>query len=105
MTVGPPFVPAPTDRLRQVEHDRNREDVILARKLDQMFPGKRLHVGRVDHRHLLRGQTFGCYKMECFERIVRSILTVFVIGNQTSEKIGGQHLGRQEVVATETGLP
>ena len=55
-------VPLVAELLRQVEHDRDRQDVILARQLDQRLARLRLHVGGVDHRQLARASRFAAMK-------------------------------------------
>jgi hypothetical protein len=48
--VRPGLVPLVAHVLRQPQHDRHRQHVVLPRQLDQRLARLRLHVRRVDHR-------------------------------------------------------
>ena len=50
------FVPLGAELLRQVQHDRHRQHVVLAGQQDELAAGFGLHVGRVDDGEAPAGQ-------------------------------------------------
>ena len=90
--------------LRQVEHDRDRQHVVLAGQHDQLAAGFGLHVGGVDD-----GQPAGCQplagdELQHLERGRRGGLVVLVVGDQAAAEVRGDHLGRLEVRPGERRL-
>ncbi len=61
---GPRPVALVADSLRQIEDDRDRQHVVLARERDQRLARLRLDVGRVDDRQLRAGAA-ACAAMKC----------------------------------------
>jgi hypothetical protein len=59
------------DALRQIEDDRDRENVILASECDERLARLWLDVGRIDYRQLCAGQSPRGHEMQCRKRIVR----------------------------------
>ena len=92
------------ETLGQVEDDRDRQEMVLAREANERSARFRLHVRRIDDgqpstRHPLPGDV-----VEQLERVARRVLGVLVVGDETAAEVGGNDLGREEVRARERRL-
>jgi hypothetical protein len=76
------------DAFRKVEHDCNRQRVVLTRDVDQMFPSAGLDIRSVDHRQLPALEPFASDVMQKIESIVRGRLIVLIIRNQATTEVG-----------------
>jgi hypothetical protein len=103
-TVGPVAVALLAEALRQVEHDRDGQEVVPARQLDQRPPRLRLDVGRVDDRQTAPGHPRAGDVVEELEGVVGRVLGVLVVGDQPAAEVGRHDLGRAEVGAGERRL-
>ena len=90
-------VPLRAELLRQVEHDRGRQHVVLAGQHDQLAAGFGLHVGGVDDGEPAGRQTLSGDELEHLERGLRGGLVVLVVGDQAAAEVRGDHLGGLEV--------
>ena len=72
VAVGTRPVALLADRLGHVEHDRDREQVVLLGQLDQRPARLALHVGRVDHREPRLSQPRAGDELQHRERVRRS---------------------------------
>lgn len=96
--------PGQAHRLRQVQHDRHRQHVVLPGQLDQARPGGALGVGGVDHGQPAPAQPDRNEVVQRVERVGRGALVGGVVGDQATEHVGRQRLGGQEVSAGERRL-
>jgi hypothetical protein len=87
----------PGHGLRYVEDDRHRQDVVLARDLDQSGPGVRLQVGGVHDGQPAGGQALAGHVVQYVESVAGRRLVVLVVGDQAPEVVRGEHLGRPEM--------
>ena len=85
--IGSRAVPLVAHPCRHVEYDRDRQDVVPLRELDERFPGLRLHVGRVDDNQFPGRQPFGGDKVKNLKCIVCRYLAVFVVGHKATAKV------------------
>lgn len=97
-------VPLPTDLLREVEHDRDRQHVVLACERDERLARLWLDVRGVHDREFAPPQTLGRDVVEYVERVVRRALVVLVVGDQPAAMVRRQHLEGTEVPARERRL-
>jgi hypothetical protein len=104
VAIGPRTVPLLADRLRRVEHDRHREEIMLLRELDERLARLALHVGRIDDREARLCEPAAGDEVQDGERVRRRALVVLVIGNQPAAEVRRDHLGRREVPARERAL-
>nr|BFE54005.1 hypothetical protein GCM10017745_74320 [Saccharothrix mutabilis subsp. capreolus] len=88
----------------QVEHDRHRQHVVLARDLHQLRAVGPLHVGRVHHGGPPGGEPLARHVVQHVERVAGGRLVVLVVGHQAAEVVAGQDLRRREVRARERRL-
>jgi hypothetical protein len=88
IAVRPFFVAFLANPLGQVEHDRDRQAVILARKGHEGLPRLGLHIGCIDNSELTRRKTLRTDEVQQFERIVGRGLAVFVVANQPTAEVG-----------------
>ena len=82
----------------QVEHNRNRQHVIVTRQFDQRLARLGLDIGGIDHREPTRGQALGCDKVQNLKGRLARTLVVFVISRQAATEVGGEDFGRLEVL-------
>ena len=82
------FVPIPTDVLAEVEHDRDRQAMILACQRHQGPPRLLLHVGGVHHRQTGGRQTFRRDKAQHFKCVVGRRLVVLVVRYKAAAEVG-----------------
>jgi hypothetical protein len=103
--IGTACVPGPTESLREIEYQRDRQAVVLPRERHQRFPCFGLHVRRVDDREFSRPEAFRRNEVEHFEHVVRRGLVVFVVRHEGSAEIRGNDLRWLEEVSRESRLP
>jgi hypothetical protein len=104
VAVCPAGVAVQADPLGQVEHDGHRQHVVVAGQGDQLAPGLRLHVGRVDHGQPPRPQPGAGDVVQHVEGVGAGRLVVLVVGDQAAAEVAGQHLEAAEVAAGEGRL-
>ena len=93
-----------TDLFGQVQHDGDREAVVLAGQCDQRLAGLGLDVGGVDDSQPPEGEALGGDEVQDLEGVVRDRLIVLVVADHSPAGVGGQDFGGQEVLAGERGL-
>jgi hypothetical protein len=104
IAIGPILVALDAERLRHVEHDRDRQRMMLAREIDQQAAILRPHAGRVDHRQATGRQALAGKVKQHIEGVRGRALVHLVIGDPAAHAIRGNDLGRQEVPRGEAGL-
>ena len=67
------------EAIRQVEHKRDRKDVIVACELNERLARFGLHVGGVNDGKFRGRETFGGDVVQDFEGIFRCCLVVFIV--------------------------
>jgi hypothetical protein len=102
--VGPDLGPLPAQRLGHVEHDGDRQHVMLPGDPHERGPGVRLYVGRVDHGEPAEAQTDAGDVVQRVECRGGGRLVVLVVGDHAAEGIRGEHPRRREVPAGEGRL-
>ena len=102
--VGPGGVAVQADPLRQVEHDGDRQDVVVTGEGDELPTGLRRHVGRVDDGQAAGGQPLAGDVVQDVEGRSAGCLVVLVVGHQTAAEVAGQHLEGPEVLLGEGRL-
>jgi hypothetical protein len=90
--------------LRQVKHDRNRQNMELTSESDQWLTRLRLNVCGVNHCEASCGKPLTRDEMQHLERIFRSRLGVLVVRYKPSTEVGRKHLGRLELRPSKAGL-
>ena len=93
-----------THPLRHVEHDRDRQHVVLAGQRDELLARLRLHVGGVDDGQSAGGQPQARNVFEQLERQRSCRLVILVVGHQPAAEVAGNHLGRAKMGAAERRL-
>ena len=101
---GPQPVALLAHRLGQVEGDGGRQEVVLAGDAEQRLAGVGLEVGGVDGGETPAAQPPGGGEVEQVEGVSAGGLVGLVVADQGAEEVGGEHLGRPEVLAREGGL-
>jgi hypothetical protein len=91
-------------RFGNVEHNGDRQAVVLAGQRHQGLARFGLHVRGVDHRQPSAGQTLRRDEVQHLERILRGRLIVFVIADKRAAFVGREDLARQEVLARKRAL-
>ena len=92
------------DALRHVEHDRDRQDVVVAGELHERRAVLALDAGRVDDGEPAGAQPDRGDVVQDVEGRRGRRLVVLVVGDQTAADVAGQHLRRPEVPAREGAL-
>jgi hypothetical protein len=103
--IGRDPIPFLADALGQVEHDRDRQAVVLPRQSHQRLAGGLLDVRRVDDGEAPRRQALRRDQVQHLEGVGRSRLVVLVVGHEAAAEVGREDLGRLEVLAREGRLP
>jgi hypothetical protein len=104
VAVGTIAVSVVADALGQVEHDRDRQEVVLTRERDERSPVLALDACRVDYGESARGHALGGDEVEKLEGIGRSRLVVRVVGDEAAAEVRRDHLRRPEVLRRERRL-
>jgi hypothetical protein len=91
-------------RLRQVEGDRRRRQVVAAGEREQRRARARRHVGGVDHREPPAPEPLGHDQLQHRERAVGGLLVARVVRHERAALVGRDHLGGREVARSEGGL-
>jgi len=103
-----PIRPAPValgaDFLREIEHDRPRQAIVVAGELYERLAGLRLDVGGVHDREPSRAEALASDVLEHPESRRGRRQVVLVVSNQTPAEVGRQHLGAPEVLRGKGGL-
>ena len=92
------------DLARQVEHDGDREQVVLADDLHQRLARLALDVGGVDDGQPPTAQPPAGDLVQDGERVLARALVVRVVGHQAATEVRGDHLGAEEVLRGERAL-
>ena len=105
VAVRPRAVALLADALGQVEHDRDRQHVVLARQRDERLARLGLHVRRVDDGQQSRARG-ACAAMKCSTSKASSVADWSFSSSETSprQKSDESDLGRLEVRARERRL-
>ncbi len=98
------LVPFRAEVFRQIEHDRDRQHVVLAGQGNEVAAGFGLDVGGVDDGEAAGFEPLPGDEAEHLERGRGGGLVVLVVGDQAAAEVRGDHLGRLEVGAGERGL-
>jgi hypothetical protein len=98
------FVPILAKPFGQIEHDRDRQTVILPRQRDQRLAILRPHVCCIDDGQSTLRQPLRRDEVQHLERLGRDCLIVVIVGNETTTRIAVEDLRRQEVLARKGGL-
>src|SRR5262249_10383131 len=81
----------------QIQHQRHRDHVILARQCDQRLACLHLHVGSVDDGQLSGRKPFRSDKVQDLESFFGCSLVVLVIRHQGAAEVGRKHFSGAEV--------
>ncbi len=92
------------DSLRNVENDRDRQDVVLAGERDERLARVLLDVRGVDDRQSPGSQSLAGDVVQGVEGVAGRRLVVLVVGDQSPEEVGRHDLGRLEVRPGERRL-
>ncbi len=98
LAIGPSGVAFPAHLLGKVEHDRDRQDVMLARQRHEVAARFRLHVRRVDDRQPAAFESFAGDEVQDVEGVAGGALVVLVIGHHRPAGVAGKHLARRRNV-------
>jgi hypothetical protein len=90
---------------REVEHNRDRRNVVLPRHFEERLAALGTHVGRVNHREPSRREALRADQVQQLERVFRRSLVHFVVADHSAEEVGREHFGWLEVLTCERGLP
>ena len=104
VAVGPIPIPDLAQPLREVKHDRDREEVVFTRQLDELRAVLALDVRRVDDRHAPASHALASDEVQDLESIARSTLVVLVVSHERAAEIRGQDLRRTESLGRERRL-
>lgn len=99
------LVTVETNPLRRIQHDRDRQYVVLARQGHQLLTRFRLHVRRVDDGQPPGREPFARDVVEYVERVLRRRLLVLVIGDEPAAEVARDHLSSEKVPPREVDLP
>jgi hypothetical protein len=102
--IGPRGVAIQAEPLRHVEDDGDREHVVGASEPDERSTSLALYVRSVDDREPAGGEPLARDEVQGIEGVLRRRLVVLVVGNETPERVRGEHLGREEMPGGERGL-
>ncbi len=82
--VWPCFVAFKAELSRQVEHEGDGDDMVLARQVDQRSPGFGLDIGGVDDGQLSRCEALAGDEVQDLKGVLGRRLVVFVVADQTA---------------------
>jgi hypothetical protein len=102
--IGAAAVALVTDPLGQIEHEGDRQDVVLAGQRDQRLASLRLHVGGVDDGQAPARQAPRGDEVKGGEGVSRRGLVVLVVRDEPAEAVRREHFGGGEVTAGERRL-
>lgn len=88
-----------TEPFRHIENDGDREDVVLARDLDQRFAGFRLNVRCVDHREPATAQALVGDRMNQIEGLSGRGLIILIVSDEAAAGMGRDNLRGEKVLA------
>ena len=97
VTLGARPVPLDTQRLRHVQNDRDRENVVFLSQRDERAAGLGLDVGRVDDRQPTGGESLAGDVVQYVEGVLGRCLVVLVVGDEPAAVVRGDDLGRLEL--------
>ena len=97
VAIAPVGVSVAAEALREVEHHRHWNHVILAGEAQQAPPGVPLNIGGVHDNQLAKRQALAGDEVEDFKRSGRDRLVVLVVGDKRAARIRRQDFGRLEV--------
>ncbi len=102
--VGARRIAGGADLLGYVEHDRHRQDVVLAGQPYELGPGLGLHIGGVDDGQPTGRQPLARDVVQHIERIAAGALIVLVVADQPAAEVGREDLGGPEMPCGEGGF-
>jgi len=103
--VGAQLVPLDHDSLRHIEDDADDEAVVLLGEFDQRLARLRLHIRRVNDGKAATLQPLRGDQMQDLEGRRRRILRILIIRHQGATQVGGNDLGRLEMLAGKGRFP
>src|SRR5256886_14968364 len=103
--VGSLLVPIDHDSLRHVEDDANDEAVVPLGEFDQRLARLRLHIRRIDDGKAAALQPLRGDQMQHLGGRSRRILRILIIRHQRATEVGGNDLGRFEVLTGKGRFP
>ena len=98
LAAGPLPVSVLAQGFREVEYDRDRDDMVLPRQPNQSAAVFLPHVGGVYHNQFSQCEAFSGNEVEKLKRIRGDRLVVLVVGQHRSARIRGQDFRRPEMV-------
>src|SRR5208282_640223 len=90
--------------IRQIKNNGNRNAMKLPAKLDDRFASLGLYVCGINHNQFARCQTLRGDEMQNLKGIIRSRLTVLVVGHEATAKIRRKNFRRPKMLASEARL-
>ncbi len=102
--VGAGRVALGADLLGHVQDDGDGQDVVLAGELDELPAGVGLDAGGVDDGQAAGGEALAGDVVQDVEGVPARALVVLVVADEAAAVVGGDDLGRFEVLAGEGGL-
>jgi hypothetical protein len=105
LPVWPRPVPLLADVHGEIEHDRNRWQIVLSGQADEVLPRTRLHIRGINDCEFEKFQALRNDEVQHFEGRARRCLVGWIVGDERPAMIGGDHLGRPEVARREGGFP
>src|SRR6266550_669432 len=103
--VGSLLVPIDHDSLRHVEDDANDEAVVPLGEFDQRLARLRLDIRRIDDGQAAALQPLRGDQMQHLEGRGGRILRILIIRHQRATEVGGNNLGRFEVLTGKGRFP
>ncbi len=94
VAVGPAGVAVRADPLGQVEHDGDRQHVVLAGQRDELLARLRLDVRGVHDGQPAGGESLAGDVIQHVEGVAGRRLVVLVVGDQPAAEVAAEHLGR-----------
>ena len=88
VAVGPRAIAVLTESLGKVEHDRDRQEMMLSRETDERLACLRLDIRRVDDGEPASSHPLSRDVMEQLEGVVGRVLSVLVVRDQTAAEVG-----------------
>jgi hypothetical protein len=104
VAVYPPAVPFSADLIRDVEYDRDRQDVVFLCQREQRLPRGGIHVRGIDYRQVAPAQANAGHVVNQRERIGRRLLAVLIVGDEPAAEVRRDHLRGPEMMRSERRL-
>jgi hypothetical protein len=104
IAIGSQLVSILTNSIRNIEHERYWNNVVLARERYERPSSFRLHVGGIDDRELAGGEPLGGDEVQDLEGVFGRSLIVLVVRNQRAAGVGGDNFRRFKVLRRKRRL-